>query len=74
MVEKILRTEPDVGKIFVLIKGKSQEAAVDIMKIEVAFLNSVCFCCEAYSFPHRSHTALSSALYCGSPSTQFDAF
>ena len=43
MVEKILRTEPDVGKIFVLIKGKSQEAVVDIMKIEVAFLNSVFF-------------------------------
>ena len=43
MVEKILRTEPDVGKIFVLIKVKSQEAAMDIMKIEVAFLNSVFF-------------------------------
>ena len=43
MVEKILRTEPNVDKIFVLIKAKSQEAAMDIMKIEVAFLNSVFF-------------------------------
>ena len=31
-------------------------------------------CCEASSFLHCSRTTLSSALYCGAPSTQFDAF
>ena len=39
MVEKILRSAPDVGKIFVLINAKSHEAAVDRLKTEVAFLN-----------------------------------
>ena len=38
-----MRTEPDVDKIFVLIKAKSQEAAVDRMKTEVAFFNHLFF-------------------------------
>ena len=38
-----MQTEPDVDKIFVLIKAKSQEAAVDRMKTEVAFFNDLFF-------------------------------
>ena len=38
-----MRTEPDVDKIFVLIKAKNQEAAVDRMKTEVAFFNDLFF-------------------------------
>ena len=38
-----MRTEPDVDKIFVLMKAKSQEAAVDRMKTEVAFFNDLFF-------------------------------
>ena len=34
----MLRTAPDVGKIFVLIKAKNKEAATDRLKTEVAFL------------------------------------
>ncbi|XP_034686707.1 fatty acyl-CoA reductase 2-like [Vitis riparia] len=43
VVEKILRTAPDVGKIFVLIKAKNKEAAVDRLKTE--FINSELFEC-----------------------------
>ena len=43
MVEKILRSAPDVGKIFVLINAKSHEAVVDGLKTEVAFLNGFFF-------------------------------
>ena len=43
MVEKILRSAPDLGKIFVLINAKSHEAAVDRLKTEVAFLNEFFF-------------------------------
>lgn len=35
VVEKILRTAPDVGKIFVLIKAKNKEAAMDRLKTEM---------------------------------------
>ncbi|CBI39167.3 unnamed protein product, partial [Vitis vinifera] len=35
VVEKILRTAPDVGKIFVLIKAKNKEAAMDRLKTEI---------------------------------------
>ncbi|XP_028107371.1 fatty acyl-CoA reductase 2 [Camellia sinensis] len=35
LIEKILRTEPDVGKIFVLIKAKSKEAAMQRLKNEI---------------------------------------
>ncbi|RVW92301.1 Fatty acyl-CoA reductase 2 [Vitis vinifera] len=35
VIEKILRTAPDVGKIFVLIKAKNKEAATDRLKTEI---------------------------------------
>ncbi|OVA18798.1 Male sterility [Macleaya cordata] len=35
LIEKILRTVPDVGKIYVMIKAKSKEAAVERLKSEI---------------------------------------
>ncbi|KAK6944008.1 Fatty acyl-coenzyme A reductase, NAD-binding domain [Dillenia turbinata] len=35
LVEKLLRTVPNVGKIFVLIQAKDQEAALHRLKSEV---------------------------------------
>ncbi|XP_057496385.1 fatty acyl-CoA reductase 2, chloroplastic [Actinidia eriantha] len=35
LIEKILRTVPDVGKIFLLIKAKSKEAAMQRLKNEI---------------------------------------
>jgi fatty acyl-CoA reductase len=35
LIEKILRTMPDVGKIYVLIKAESKEAAITRLKNEV---------------------------------------
>lgn len=35
LIEKILRTMPDVGKIFLLIKAKNEEAAMERLKNEV---------------------------------------
>ena len=39
LIEKILRTEPDVGKIYLLIKAKNQEAAMERLKNEVCFIS-----------------------------------
>ena len=44
-IEKILRTVPDVGKIFLLIKAKDKKAAIDRLKIEVCNLNKLLFVC-----------------------------
>lgn len=35
LIEKILRTAPDVGKIYVLIKAKNKEAGMDRLKNEI---------------------------------------
>ncbi|KAG1334159.1 fatty acyl-CoA reductase 2-like [Cocos nucifera] len=35
LIEKILRTNPDVGKIYVLIKAKDKEAAMERLKCEI---------------------------------------
>lgn len=35
LIEKMLRTAPDVHKIFVLIKAKNKEAVVERLKNEV---------------------------------------
>lgn len=40
LIEKILRTNPDVGKIYVLIKAKDSEAALRRLQNEVC----VCVC------------------------------
>ncbi|GAV86140.1 SET domain-containing protein/Sterile domain-containing protein/NAD_binding_4 domain-containing protein [Cephalotus follicularis] len=42
-IEKILRTVPDVGKIFVLIKAKNREAAMERLKSEI--INAELFKC-----------------------------
>ena len=36
-IEKMLRTIPDVGKIFLLIKAKDKEAAIHRLKTEVCY-------------------------------------
>lgn len=38
LIEKILRTNPDVGKVYVLIKAKDSEAALARLR------NEVCMC------------------------------
>ena len=43
LIEKILRTVPDVGKIFLLIKAKSKEAAMQRLKNEVSFVSNLMF-------------------------------
>ncbi|KAL5720458.1 alcohol-forming fatty acyl-CoA reductase [Ranunculus cassubicifolius] len=43
LIEKILRTAPDVGKIFLLIKAKNKEAAMERLKNEI--INTDLFKC-----------------------------
>lgn len=43
LIEKILRTTPDVGKIYVVIKAKDKNAAIDRLKSEV--INTELFRC-----------------------------
>ncbi|EOY09601.1 Jojoba acyl CoA reductase-related male sterility protein [Theobroma cacao] len=43
LIEKILRTVPDVGKIFLLIKAKNREAAMERLKSEI--INAELFKC-----------------------------
>ncbi|KAF6150201.1 hypothetical protein GIB67_023156 [Kingdonia uniflora] len=54
LVEKILRTEPDVGKIYLLIKAKSKEAALDRLKNEI--INTELFKClrQTYGKSYQS--------------------
>ena len=44
-IEKILRTVPDVGKIFLVIKAKDKKTAIDRLKIKVCNLNKLLFVC-----------------------------
>ncbi|KAE8725786.1 SET domain protein 38 isoform 1 [Hibiscus syriacus] len=41
LIEKILRAVPDVGNIFVLVKAKSKEEAMDRLKTEEMFVNLI---------------------------------
>ncbi|KAK4834436.1 hypothetical protein QYF36_022688 [Acer negundo] len=43
LIEKILRTAPDVGKIYLLIKAKNKEAAMERLKTEI--INAELFKC-----------------------------
>lgn len=43
LIEKILRTEPDVGKMYLLIKAKNKEAAMERLQNEVFFIFHVIF-------------------------------
>lgn len=38
LIEKILRTEPDVGKMYLLIKAKNKQAAIERLQNEVCIL------------------------------------
>ncbi|KAK6945410.1 Fatty acyl-coenzyme A reductase, NAD-binding domain [Dillenia turbinata] len=55
LIEKILRTVPDVGKIFLLIKAKNKEAAMERLKGEI--INSELFQCLQQAH-RRSYQAL----------------
>lgn len=48
LIEKILRTVPDVGKIFLLIKAKNKEAAMERLKSEI--INT-----ELFKSLHQTH-------------------
>ncbi|XP_034693380.1 fatty acyl-CoA reductase 2 [Vitis riparia] len=54
LIEKILRTEPDVGKIYLLIKAKNQEAAMERLKNEI--INAEVFDClqQAYGKSYQA--------------------
>lgn len=39
LIEKILRTVPDVGKIFILIKARNKEHAEERLNNEVVFFS-----------------------------------
>ncbi|XP_038719670.1 fatty acyl-CoA reductase 2, chloroplastic isoform X2 [Tripterygium wilfordii] len=54
LIEKILRMEPDVGKIFLLIKAKDREAAMERLKNEV--INAELFQClrEVYGKSYQA--------------------
>jgi len=39
-IEKILRTEPDVGKMYLLIKAQNKQAAMDRLQNEVRLLRN----------------------------------
>ncbi|CAK7342229.1 unnamed protein product [Dovyalis caffra] len=54
LIEKILRTTPDVGKIYLLIKAKSKEAAIVRLKNEI--INAELFKClrQTYGKSYQS--------------------
>ncbi|KAK8486611.1 hypothetical protein V6N13_009394 [Hibiscus sabdariffa] len=54
LIEKILRTVPDVGKIFVLVKAKNKEAAMERLKNEI--INAELFKClqQTYGSSYQS--------------------
>ncbi|TQD85719.1 hypothetical protein C1H46_028771 [Malus baccata] len=54
LIEKILRTAPDVGKIFLLIKAKNKEAAMERLKTEI--INAELFKClrQTYGKSYQS--------------------
>ncbi|GLT96270.1 hypothetical protein SLE2022_139070 [Rubroshorea leprosula] len=54
LIEKILRTMPDVGKIFLLIKAKNEEAAMERLKNEI--INTDLFKClqETYGKAYQN--------------------
>jgi len=50
LIEKILRTNPDVGKIYVLIKAKDSEAALRRLQNEVCVSVCMAFICYIHFF------------------------
>ncbi|XP_012485655.2 fatty acyl-CoA reductase 2, chloroplastic [Gossypium raimondii] len=60
LIEKILRTVPDVGKIFVLVKAKSKEAAMERLKTEI--INAELFNCLQQTYGNSYQSFMLSKL------------
>ncbi|GMJ14786.1 FATTY ACID REDUCTASE 2, MALE STERILITY 2 [Hibiscus trionum] len=60
LIEKILRTVPDVGKIFVLVKAKSKEAAMERLKTEI--INAELFKCLQQTYGNSYQSFMLSKL------------
>ncbi|XP_021283137.1 fatty acyl-CoA reductase 2 [Herrania umbratica] len=60
LIEKILRTVPDVGKIFLLIKAKNREAAMERLKSEI--INAELFKCLQQSYGNSYQNFMLSKL------------
>ncbi|MCL7042772.1 hypothetical protein MKW94_018149 [Papaver nudicaule] len=60
LIEKILRTAPDVGKIYVMIKAKNKEAAVERLKKEI--INTELFKCLQQAHGRSYNTFVLSKL------------
>ncbi|XWS43283.1 hypothetical protein CRYUN_Cryun16bG0089700 [Craigia yunnanensis] len=60
LIEKILRTVPDVGKIFLLIKAKSKEAAIERLKSEI--INAELFKCLQQTYGNSYQSFMLSKL------------
>ncbi|OMO68760.1 Male sterility, NAD-binding protein [Corchorus olitorius] len=60
LIEKILRTVPDVGRIFVLIKAKNREAAMERLKSEI--INAELFKCLQQTYGNSYQNFILSKL------------
>ncbi|XWS56140.1 hypothetical protein CRYUN_Cryun09bG0061000 [Craigia yunnanensis] len=60
LIEKILRTVPDVGKIFLLIKAKNKEAAMERLKSEI--INAELFKCLQQTYGNSYQNFMLSKL------------
>ncbi|KAF7146275.1 hypothetical protein RHSIM_Rhsim04G0090500 [Rhododendron simsii] len=60
LIEKIIRTVPDVGKIFLLIKAKSKEDAMERLKTEI--INTELFCCLQQTYGNAYEAFMLSKL------------
>ncbi|KAK6289579.1 hypothetical protein POUND7_001120 [Theobroma cacao] len=60
LIEKILRTVPDVGKIFLLIKAKNREAAMERLKSEI--INAELFKCLQQTYGNSYQNFMLSKL------------
>lgn len=55
LIEKVLRMAPDVGKIYLLIKAKNKEAAIERLKNEVCRFHFDSFLFKFFScYVHNS--------------------
>nr|ACA28679.1 male sterility-related protein [Linum usitatissimum]ACA28680.1 male sterility-related protein [Linum usitatissimum] len=60
LIEKILRTMPDIGKIYLLIKAKNKDAAMSRLKTEI--LNAELFTSLRQTYGKSYHTFMLSKL------------
>lgn len=47
LIEKILKTDPDVGKIYVMVKAKDNDTAQKRLQTEVSCMSVVWYCTRA---------------------------